>query len=119
MTGARPRPVIVMTAVLAGVDVLAAGAALADVIGVTAFGLFVLASKAVNVAWSVYVQSEVTPLSDPMNAQGVPLVPDYQAQHRGAPRDEVGASTLAASTALVMVLVLVLLVLLLAGVFSP
>ncbi len=81
--GGRPRPVIVMTAVLAGLDVLAAGAALGDVIGVTALALFVLVTKAINAGWSVYVQSVVTPLADPHDADGVPLVPadDYQGQH--------------------------------------
>lgn len=60
----KSRPILIGTAVLSGLDVLAAGAALGDVIGVTALALFVLGTKAVNTGFTVYVQGITTPTAD-------------------------------------------------------
>lgn len=68
-------PVLIMTSVLAALQVLAGGAALADLLGERAFGLFVLGLAAVQVGWGVYVRSAVTPVADPRAADGTPLVP--------------------------------------------
>lgn len=60
----KSKPVLIMAAVLAGLQVLAGGAALADFIGPTAFGLFVLVLAAVQVGWGVFVTGQVTPWVD-------------------------------------------------------
>lgn len=60
----KSRPVLITFSVLAGLQVMAGGAALADVIGDTAFGLFVLVIAAVQAGMSVFVQGNVTPHKD-------------------------------------------------------
>jgi hypothetical protein len=60
----KSRPVLVVFSILAGLDVLFAGAALGDVIGVKTVALGVLATKAVQVGLSFYVQSGVVPVQD-------------------------------------------------------
>lgn len=60
----KSRPVLITFSVLAGLDVLSAGAALGDVIGVKVLALLVLATKAVQTGMSFYVQGQVTPQAD-------------------------------------------------------
>lgn len=60
----KSRPVLITFAILAGLDVLGAGAALGDVIGIQTLALFVLGTKAVQTGMSFYVQGQVTPTVD-------------------------------------------------------
>lgn len=60
----KSRPVLITFAVLAALDILSTGAALGDVIGIKALALFVLATKAVQVGMSFYVQNGVVPTRD-------------------------------------------------------
>jgi hypothetical protein len=71
----RPRPVLIAFAVMAALDVLTGGSALTDVIGKDTAGLIVLALAAAKVGLGFYVQGEVTPLADPRDADGAPLLP--------------------------------------------
>lgn len=71
----RPRPVRVMNSVLAGVQVLVAGTAFINLMPVEVYGLIALAFAAVQVGWGVYTEQQVTPLSDPRDNEGEPLVP--------------------------------------------
>lgn len=64
------RPVLVVFSVLAGLQVLTGGAALADFVGAKVAGLIVLAVAAGQVGMTFYVQGRVTPLADPRDAQG-------------------------------------------------
>lgn len=64
------RPVLVVFSVLAGLQVMAGGAALTDVVGVKPAGLFVLGVAAAQVGMTFYVQRSVTPLADPRDADG-------------------------------------------------
>lgn len=60
----KSRPVITVMSILAGLQVLTGGAALADVIGVKAAGLAILAVAAAQVGMQFYVQNEVVPVED-------------------------------------------------------
>lgn len=75
VSGRRPRPVLAMTAVLAGLQFLAGSAALADYVGRDTYGIFALGVGALQIGWGVYVQSAVTPLADPRNRAGERLTP--------------------------------------------
>lgn len=58
------RPVLIIFSILAGLQVLSAGAALADIIGKDMFGLFALAVAAVQVGMTFYVQNLTMPLQN-------------------------------------------------------
>ena len=60
----KSRPVLITFSVLAGLQILTAGTALADVIGAQTAGLIVLAVAAVQAGMSFYVQGQVVPLVD-------------------------------------------------------
>jgi hypothetical protein len=60
----KSRPVLITFSVLAGLQILTAGTALADVIGKDVAGLIVLAVAAVQAGMSFYVQGQVVPLQD-------------------------------------------------------
>lgn len=60
----KREPVVVVMSVLAGLQVLAGGAALADLIGAQWAGIFVLAVAALQVGMSFYVRGQVTPVED-------------------------------------------------------
>lgn len=60
----KSRPVLITFSVLAGLQILTAGTALADVIGDKPAGLIVLAIAAVQAGMSFYVQGQVVPLQD-------------------------------------------------------
>lgn len=56
-----PRPVLIMNSVLAGLTFIGGGTALADIIPVKVLGVGLLVLGGVQVAWSTYVQGQVTP----------------------------------------------------------
>lgn len=60
----KSRPVLITFSILAGLQVLSGGAALADVIGQQPVGLFILAVAAVQVGMTFYVQNQTVPLQD-------------------------------------------------------
>jgi hypothetical protein len=69
----RPRPVLFITMALAGLAAVTGFAGLADLLPAAVI-LWLLLVQAVAVAVSgVYLQSVVTPLSDPQAADGTPL----------------------------------------------
>lgn len=60
----KSRPVILTMSILAGLQILTAGAALSDTIGVKAAALTVLVVAAIQGGVQFYVQSQVTPTQD-------------------------------------------------------
>lgn len=60
----KSRGVAIFGSVLAALQFLAAASALADVIGKTTFGLFVIGVGAVQVGWSFYQEQQVVPLEN-------------------------------------------------------
>lgn len=60
----KSRPVLIIFSILAGLQVLTGAAALGDVIGDQAFGLFALGVGAVQVGMTFYVQNSVVPVQD-------------------------------------------------------
>jgi hypothetical protein len=60
----KSRPVLIVFSILAGLQILTAGAALGDTIGKDAAGLIVLAVAAVQGGMSFYVQGQVVPQED-------------------------------------------------------
>lgn len=57
----QSRPVLIIFSILAGLQILSAGAALGDVIGDSAAAFVVLAVAAVQAGMSFYVSGQVTP----------------------------------------------------------
>lgn len=60
----KSKPVLIVFSILAGLQVLSAGAALGDVVGPKLFGLFALAVAAVQVGMTFYVQNLTVPLAN-------------------------------------------------------
>jgi hypothetical protein len=60
----KSRPVLIIFSILAGLQILTAGAALGDVVGKDVVGLLVLAIAAVQTGMTFYVQNQVTPMND-------------------------------------------------------
>lgn len=60
----KSRPVLIVFSILAGLQVLSAGAALSDIVGPAVFGLFALGVAAVQVGMTFYVQNLTVPLAD-------------------------------------------------------
>lgn len=60
----KSRPVLITFSILAGLQVLTGAAALGDVIGEQAFGLFSIAVAAVQVGMTFYVQNQTVPVGD-------------------------------------------------------
>lgn len=60
----KSRPVLITFSILAGLQILTAGATLGDVVGDKVAGLIVLAVAAVQAGMSFYVQGQVVPLAD-------------------------------------------------------
>jgi len=71
----RPRPVLLLVALIAGCDTLATVGKATDVLSGTALAYVTLASALVAVVGGVLVQGVVTPLSAPRDAAGNALVP--------------------------------------------
>lgn len=57
----KREPVVLVMSILAGLQILTAGTALADVIGVKLAGLLVLATAATQAGVQFYVRGQVTP----------------------------------------------------------
>lgn len=60
----KSRPVLITFSILAALQVLTGAAALGDVIGQQAFGMFAIAVAAVQVGMTFYVQNQVAPTRD-------------------------------------------------------
>lgn len=60
----KSRPVLITFSILAGLQVLTGAAALGDVIGDQAFGLFAILVAAVQVGMTFYVQNQTVPVGD-------------------------------------------------------
>lgn len=60
----KSRPLLIGNSVLASLQVLTGAAALGDIIGTTAFALFVIAVAAAQVGFNTYVQGIVVPTQD-------------------------------------------------------
>ena len=60
----KSQPLLIVFSVLAGLQVLTGAAALGEVIGAQAFGLFALLVAAVQVGMTFYVQNQVVPTGD-------------------------------------------------------
>lgn len=70
----KSRPVLIVFSVLAGLQVLSGAAALGDLVGDQAFGLFSIIVAAIQVGMTFYVQNQVTPVEDTaayVNSNGV------------------------------------------------
>jgi hypothetical protein len=80
-----PRPVLIALSILAGLDVIVAGAAFQEVIGLQAAGLTVLAMAAIKVGVAFYLQGQVVPLSST-----VAYVRDNSVQAGGAATQQTG-----------------------------
>lgn len=63
MPSKQPRPVVVMSAVLAGANTFVAGAAFADVVPRWVAGLAALIVASTTVGWGAYVNGIVTPFA--------------------------------------------------------
>jgi hypothetical protein len=60
----KREPVVLVMSILAGLQVLTGGAALADVFGAQVAGLLILAVAAAQVGLQFYVRGQVTPVED-------------------------------------------------------
>lgn len=60
----KSRPVLVTFSILAALQVLTGAAALGDVVGDKAFGMFAIIVAAVQVGMTFYVQNQTVPLKD-------------------------------------------------------
>lgn len=86
----KSRPVLIIFSILAGLQVLTAGATLGDVIGAKAAAFVVLASGAVQAAMSFYVSGQVTPnenVAAVQNPQGVLVAGPAAGPTNGTPVD--------------------------------
>jgi hypothetical protein len=70
----RPRPVLLYGMASAAVAAFVSGASAVDLIPVRAVAVVALAWAVIGGAWALYVQSIVTPVEDPHDADGEPLV---------------------------------------------
>lgn len=70
----RPRPVVWYGAFTAALGAFLGFAGLVDLMPKTVIAWIALVGAVVTAAGAVLVQSTVTPLSDPQNAEGVPLI---------------------------------------------
>lgn len=60
----KPQPVLVIMSVLAGLQVLTAGAALADIAGQKTTALLILIVAALQTTMAFYLRGQVVPLAD-------------------------------------------------------
>lgn len=70
----RPRPVLILAALMAGLSALAGAGHLLDFLPDSVVSTILLVDVVVAAVGGVLVQGAVTPLSAPQNADGVPLV---------------------------------------------
>lgn len=71
-------PLRVYNAVLAGWLVLLSGSAFTDLLPMQVVGLLTLSTAAVTTGVTEYLRGRVTPLADPRDVHGVPLVPSQR-----------------------------------------
>ncbi len=76
----RPRPVLIVTMALAALGAVTGFAGLADLLPALAVKWLMLVNAVAIAVSGVYLQSVVTPLSDPKDADGNPLTPDEPAE---------------------------------------
>lgn len=92
----KSRPVLIINSILAGLQVLAGGTALADVgVPTETVGLFVVGVAAVQVGVNFYVQGQVVPVQDAVayvNQAGVAVAGPAAGVTNGTPVDVVAAS---------------------------
>jgi hypothetical protein len=60
----KSRPVLIVFSILAGLDIVATSAGLSDIIGLKQALVFILATKAVQVGMTFYVQNLTVPVQD-------------------------------------------------------
>ena len=70
----KDRPVLLVMSVLAGINAILGLGTLGDLISPTALAWVVLVSAGVQAAVQFWVQGKVTPLANPRDAYGQPLV---------------------------------------------
>ncbi len=73
--GSRPRPVLVAQSILAAAGLVVGTAGFAEQVPARAAWWIVTGIAAVNLGLGFYLQSRVTPLSDPRASDGTPLAP--------------------------------------------
>jgi hypothetical protein len=71
----RPRPVLILATLMAALSALAGAGALLDFLPRSIVGTIMLINIAIGAAGGVLVQGVVTPLADPQDSAGRPLVP--------------------------------------------
>jgi hypothetical protein len=71
----RPRPVLILAALMAALSAVAGAGALLDFLPRSVIGAILLVNLAVAAAGGVIVQGSVTPLSAPRDAEGARLIP--------------------------------------------
>lgn len=76
---ARPQPVLILAALLAGIDALAGAGSLLDFLPRAVVGIIVLINVVVGAAGGILVKGMVTPLSAPQDGRGRDLVPESTA----------------------------------------
>ena len=59
----KNEPILIWSSILVTLQVLAAGAALGDVVGRNAFGIFALAVAALQAGTQFYIRGKVTPVA--------------------------------------------------------
>lgn len=93
----KSRPVLITFSILAALQVLTGAAALGDVIGDQAFGLFAILVAAVQVGMTFYVQNQTVPLKDSVayvDNEGVPVAGPAASLRNGTPVDLVRSDPL-------------------------
>jgi hypothetical protein len=75
----RPRPVLLLAALIAALDAFVGAGALLDFLPKSVVGIVALISVVVGAAGGVLVQGVVTPLSAPQDSRGRELVPESTA----------------------------------------
>src|SRR5262249_13409768 len=78
--GMRPRPVLILAALMAALSAVAGAGVLLDFLPRSVIGAILLVNLAVGAAGGVIVQGSVTPLSAPQGADGTPLVSQTTAE---------------------------------------
>lgn len=76
---ARPQPVLILAALIAGLDAFVGAGALLDFLPRQVVGVVALVSVVVGAAGAVLVKGMVTPLSAPQDGRGRDLVPESTA----------------------------------------
>lgn len=71
----RQQPVLVVMALLAALEALAGFSVFVDIIGARIAGILCALLAAIQVGMAYWVRGQVTPLSDPRDNAGRPLVP--------------------------------------------